>query len=369
MKKILHCITLSIAGGAQQVVKHLCEGFYKENNIILVTSSNGELVKLVENFGIKVYLLHNMKRNISPIDDLKTLIKLIHIIRYEKPDIVHCHSWKAGVLGRIAAFFCRVEKIYFTVHGWSVLGKPNKILRSIFICIEKTLALLTTKLIFVCEEDRKQGISLNIAAKEKLCTIYNGINDIKRIKSSENIREIYKIPEDAIILCSVARMDSQKRCFETASIMAEIMNKRKDIYFMFVGDGPLFIQMESTVKLYGIEQRFILAGSRNNVPDYLNSADIFLLLSNYEGLPISLLEAMCMGLPLVASDVGGVCELIEENINGFLVSNDEKEIINKLYTLIEDDKKREKFGKNSRAMFETRFKFEDMIDKHRVLYK
>lgn len=368
MKKILQCITLSEAGGAQQVVKHLCEGFYKENNIILATSPNGELVKSVANFGIKVYPLHNMKRNISPINDFKTLMQLIHIIRHEKPDIVHCHSWKAGVLGRIAAFFCGVEKIYFTVHGWSVLSKPNKILRAIFICIEKILALITTKLIFVCEEDRKQGLSLNIASKEKLYTIYNGINDIKKIKS-KSIRALYKIPEDAIILCSVARIASQKRCFETVSIMAEIMKKRKDIYFIFVGDGPLFKQMENTVKQYGIEQRFVFAGSQNNVPDYLNSTDIFLLLSNYEGLPISLLEAMCMGLPLVASNVGGVCELIEDNNNGFLVSNDEKEIIYKLNILIEDNKKREEYGRNGRVIFESKFELGNMIEKHRELYK
>ncbi|WP_313560203.1 glycosyltransferase family 4 protein [Ruminiclostridium cellobioparum] len=368
MKKILQCITLSEAGGAQQVVKHLCEGLYKENKIILATSPNGELVKSMRNLGIKVYPLCNMKRNISPVDDFKTFIQLIHIIRYEKPDIVHCHSWKAGVLGRIAAFFCGVEKIYFTVHGWSIFSKPNKILRAMFICIEKILGLITTKLIFVCDKDRQLGISLNIAPKEKLCTIYNGINDIKKIKS-KRIREIYKIPEDAIILCSVARMALQKRCFETVSIMAEIMKKRKDIYFIFVGDGPLFKQVKNTIEQYGIEQRFILTGSQNNVPDYLYSTDIFLLLSNYEGLPISLLEAMCMGIPLVASNVGGVCELIEESSNGFLVSNDEKEIIYKLNILIEDDKKREEFGKRGRAIFEYKFKLENMLKKHQELYK
>lgn len=367
MKKILQCITLSEAGGAQQVVKHLCEGFYKENKIILAASPNGELIKWAEDFGIMVYPLQNMKRNISPIDDLITLIQLINIIRHEKPDIVHCHSWKAGVLGRIAAFFCGVQKIYFTVHGWSVLGKSNRILRTIFIFIEKLLTLITTKLICVCEEDRKQGLNLKIASKDKLYTIYNGINDINKIKS-KSIRERYKIPEDAIILCSVARIAPQKRCFETVSIIAEIMKKRKDIYFIFVGDGLLFKQMNNTVKQYGIEQRFILAGSQNNVPDYLNSADIFLLLSNYEGLPISLLEAMCMGLPLVASNVGGVCELIEDNNNGFLVSNDEKEIIYKLNILIGDNKKRKEFGRNGRAMFESKFELGNMIEKYQELY-
>lgn len=367
MKKILQCITLSEAGGAQQIVKALCEGFCEENNIILATAPNGELYNWAKSRGVRTYSLKDMGRSISPLNDIKTLIQLIRIISHEKPDIVHCHSWKAGVLGRIAAFLCGVKEIYFTVHGWSLLSYSNSAVKAVFILIEKLLALMTTKLICVCEEDRKLGIDLKIAEEEKFNTVYNGISDIRNLGISD-IREKYSIPDNAILIGSVARLAQQKRCLETVHIMSGLMKERKDIYFIYVGDGPLYGQMDGLVKELGLSDRFILAGNQNNVPEYLKAIDVFLLLSNYEGLPVSILEAMSIGLPIIASNVGGVCELVEDGRNGFLVSNDEVGIIEKISTLLNNDKMRINYGKNSREVFEYRFTVNRMISGYKELF-
>lgn len=368
MKKILQCITLSETGGAQQIVKYLCEGLSREKKLILTTAPNGELVEWAKGMGIKVYSLSNMKRRPSPFDDLMTMIQLTSIIRREKPDIVHCHSWKAGVLGRIAAFLCGVKSIYLTVHGWSVLSYSNHAVKAIFIFIEKLLALISTKLICVCEEDRVLGCQLKIASNEKFCTIYNGIEDIRN-KESKSIREKYNLPEKAIVIGSVARLAPQKRCLEAVEIMADVIKQSEDIYFIFIGDGPLYGRMNKAVKEFGIEHRFILAGNQNDVPSYLNSMDIFLLLSNYEGLPVSILEAMSMGIPVIASNVGGVCELIEDGVNGYLVSHNEDEIIQKLRFLIENENLRKSFGAKSRERFLEKFTVEKMIEGYRQLYE
>lgn len=367
MKKILQCITLSEAGGAQQIVKALCEGFFEENNIILATAPDGELYTWAKSRGIKTYSLKYMGRSISPINDIKTLIQLIRIIMLEKPEIVHCHSWKAGVLGRIAAFLCRVKQIYFTVHGWSVLSYSDRIVKAIFIMLEKLLGMLTTKLICVCEEDRILGAQLKIAPSDKFYTIYNGIEDIAK-QQLYNIRADYNIPEDALLIGTVARIAQQKRCIETAQIAADIMIDRPDVYFIFIGDGPMFENMSTTVKELGIKDRFILTGNQNNIPDYLKSMDIFLLLSNYEGLPVSILEAMSIGLPVIASDVGGVCELVQNEVNGYLVSNDKEEIKTRIIELLFYSEKRKNFGENSRVSFDKKFKADAMISEYKKLY-
>lgn len=368
MKTILQCITLSGAGGAQQIVKALCEGFCDENNIILATAPDGELFNWAESRGFKVYPLINMGRSISLIKDIKTLIQLIRIIRLEKPDIVHCHSWKAGVLGRIAAFLCGIKDIYFTVHGWSILSYSNKLIRAIFIFVERLLSLITTKLICVCKEDEKLGKSLRIATENKYVTIYNGVKDIK-FANTRSIREKLAIPEESILIGTVARLAPQKRCLETLDIAVNMMKQSQKIYFVFVGDGPLYKEMDKAVREIGVEHRFILAGNQNDVPSYLNSMDIFLLLSNYEGLPVSILEAMSMGIPAVASNVGGVCELIEDRVSGYLVSHDEDEIIQKLRFLIENEDLRKSFGVKSRERFQEKFTVEKMIEGYRTLYE
>lgn len=361
MKKILHIITLSEIGGAQKILFSVAKGIKSDFDITVVCSPGGELVYGLRAENIKVYELDELCREINIFKDLKAFAKTYSFIRKNRFDAVHCHSWKAGVIGRIAAYAAGQRNIFFTVHGWSILHTDSAFIRFLYLVCEKMLALITKKIICVCEMDKKKAVELGIAPEEKLDVIYNGIK--KECEFDKRIRESF--PPGSIIIGTVARMAKQKKVIETAKIMKELFIKYENLYFVWIGDGPLYEQMKQYVEDNLISDRFMLMGEQSEARKLICSFDIYMLLSNYEGLSVSILEAMSAGLPVIASDVGGVCEQVFEGINGYLVDDDFDNMLKKVSMLIDDRDKRESFGKAGRDIFISKFTDEKMVEGYR----
>lgn len=385
MQTLLQIITLSETGGAQKIVYSLLKGLRKQYNLVLVCAPGGELVEQARSLGVKVYEVTELQRAISPRRDFIALKRIYSIIKKEKVDIVHCHSWKGGVVGRIAARSAGCKNTYFTVHGWSLLNSNSKLVKAMYWTIEKLLGYITKKIVCVCEQDRLQGIQMKIARKDKFITIYNGIDERCGIYDCENTQNITlckdtdfvditysnKLIEreySEIIIGTVGRLAPQKRVFETFQIIERIVREQTNVKLIWLGEGPQFEDAKAYIAERGLGN-IELVGNKQDVYPYLEQMDIFLLLSNYEGLPVSILEAMDVSLPIIASDVGGIREQVIDGETGFLVSNDECMIIEKLLLLIENKKRCKTLGEAGKQLLHSRFTVQHMLLKYREIFK
>jgi len=366
LKKVLHIITLSETGGAQKIVYFVTTGLKDGFDVTVLTSPGGEMIEWLRNKKVNVYELKELCRRINIYKDLVSFVRILLFIKRNKFDIVHCHSWKGGVLGRLAAILAGVPEVYFTVHGWSILNTSKGIIHTVYLLIEKLLGYYTSKIICVCDSDRDMGIRLKVAKRDKFTVIYNGIEDCK-IKEVEKRKLL--LPEGSIVAGTVARMAKPKMVYETAHIMEKLFEKYNNLYFIWIGDGPLFDCVKKYVESKGIEKRFIMVGKQEDVFGWLSCFDIYILLSRYEGLPVSILEAMSAALPVIASDTGGVSELVFNDVNGFLVNDCIQDIEEKISLLIQNEEKRKAFGAAGRSIFCSRFTVDKMLEGYKRLYE
>jgi len=371
-KKILHIITLSEWGGAQRVCYDIVTNLDKDKFLVEVACKpGGELVKKLNEKKIKVYEISSFRRGISLINDFKTLILLYKLIKKGKYDIVHCHSTKAGFLGRIAAELANVKKVYFTVHGWGFYnveeyGWAQKLL----IFLEKIAAKCSTKIICVSEKVKEDGIERKIAKKDKFLIIKNGIGwKVKGNRQKE--RQTLRVKENDIVFGMVGRFAYPKHPLMFLRAAKVIRQKFSQVKFVLIGEGPLFQECQNFIKENKLENSISLLGEKipEETRELLLSFDIFVLTSKFEGLPITIIEAMFAGLPIVATNAGGVRELVQEEKNGFLVNPDNlSELIKKMSYLINHPIERKKMGEESLKIAKENFILDKMIRNYEDLY-
>jgi glycosyltransferase involved in cell wall biosynthesis len=371
-QKILHIITLSEVGGAQRIVEFLAKGLDKNTyDVTVACSPDGELVSwLREDPDIKIVELPQLVREINLYWDLKALTAIISLIRREKFAIVHCHSSKVGILGRIAARFCGVPSVMFTVHGWGFDHYPiDSPKYKVFVWIEKQMQKITDKVICVSRLVAEKGYAYKILQPEKTAVILNGVQ-IKPLISNK-LRAELGIEGEATIIGTVCRLAPPKLPLLFIQIAAMLLAavKEKPIKFVIIGDGPYYEQCNNLIKELSLKDRLFLLGNRTDVPELVANFDIFTLFSESEGLPVVILEAMAASKPVVASNVGGIPELVNDGQNGFLINNEDKTaIVEKLLLLIEDSQLNKEMSQNSLEKVR-RFSLENMIKAYEDIYR
>jgi len=368
--RVLQIITLSEWGGAQQVCYDLATKLNgKEFNVEVACASGGPLVEKLEKSGIKVHQINSLKRDFSPIQDLKCLFQIYSLIKKGKYQIVHCHSTKAGILGRIAAWLARVPRIYFTVHGWGFYNEQEYgWAQRILILAERLCARLSTKIICVSENDLKQGLLRKIAPREKLMVIRNGVLVENQGRSGE-LRQEIKASEDEIVFGMVARLCAQKNPLLFLEAARQVLEKNKSCHFVLIGDGPLYEECLEFIAKNNLEGKAHLLGFRGDAGLLYPDFDVFVLSSNFEGLPLTIIEAMFAGLPVVATKVSGVPELVFPERNGFLtIPGNPEDLAQKILLLVEDTTLRKRMGQESRKIAESLFTLDRMIEEYSNLY-
>ena len=357
--KLLYIITQSVLGGAQANVYDLIANFSKDNEVHLATGDSGPLTENVIELGVTVHILPNLTRNIQLFGDFNAVKKCISLIHQIKPDIIHAHSSKAGVVARVAGWICKVP-VVFTAHGWGFTpGTPNK-RRIVALIAEKLLAPLTAKLICVSENDRQLALSLGVGSKNSLVTVRYGIGNIP-VSLADPARNPAR-------LIMVARFNEQK---DQATLLKAISQLNDhSIHLDLVGSGPSWESCKDLAKSLAIEDQVSFLGDRRDVPDLLAQFQIFILSTNYEGLPISILEAMRSGLPVVATSVNGIPEEVEHGKTGLLVPrHDVQALADALQTLIQSPEIRQQMGKAGRQKFEQEFTVDRMIAETKAIYE
>jgi glycosyltransferase involved in cell wall biosynthesis len=361
--KVLYVITNGNLGGAQVHLKALIAGLPLNIEANLVMGERLWLWDEMQNTGVRLFHLPTLIRPISPVADLKALFGLTKIIREVGPDLIHCHSSKASFLARVAGKLCRVP-VVFTVHGWSFTVGVSAGKRLFYRMLERLAARLTDKIICVSEFDRLLATAAMPESASKLLTVYNGIGDIDRPVVGAGAER-----HGQLRLVMVARFSEPKD--QPTLIKAAASLKKAAIPFLvtFVGEGPALPHNEQLATELQLADTVKFLGLRLDVENILAANDVFVLLSKWEGLPLSILEAMRQGLPVIASDVGGVKELVVEGETGFMIPAGDLDCLVRCIREINGDSAlRERMGINARQRFEQMFTLQSMIDKTMAVY-
>ena len=371
MKKIViaHIVQSTISGVTEylRLLLPRLDNDLFEN--IVICPEHDNLSEEMHKIGIRVINLE-MRREVS-INDFFVILKLKKILKENNVDIVHAHSSKAGVVGRLAAFFARVPSIY-TPHGWSfnMLIKKHKIRSYVFW--EKILSHFSKKIIQVSEYEYTTAIAHGIK-KSKLVVFKNAI-DINRFKNINefdriSIRKQLNIPNDAIVIGMVARLTKQKNPYNFIKIAKGLIERKNNMFFIFVGDGEFRKDIEKELKSLNIDDKFLITGWINDVEKYLAVMDIATLTSQWEGLSLTIIEYLAAKIPTVASNIGGIYDTIVDNVCGFLVDPDDTYgFIEKLERLAYNKNLREMLAKNGYEIVKENFEISRLVSQYEQLY-
>jgi glycosyltransferase involved in cell wall biosynthesis len=372
-RRLLFLITSSDGGGAQKHLYELTKLLDKEKYIIEgACAPGGPLIERLNGLGIKVFSIPTLRNAINPVRDFLAFTKIYRLIKVRRYDIVHCHSTKAGILGRIAARLARVPAILFTVHGFAfreAMFLPKKLL---LILMERLAAACCHRIITVSEHDRNDALKLRLKKSSDIVTIHNGI-DVGSFKNfvcedGDQIRRKLGIDRNCNIVGTIANFYGNKGYPYLLRAAKLVMEEEAGIRFISIGDGPLRREMERMAQSLGLNGKFIFTGYQSKPFLFLSIMDIFVLSSIKEGLPFTLLEAMAMGKPVVATSVGGIPEVVEDQKTGLLVKpGDPYSLAEAILILIKDIDLREKIAKNGREII-VNFSLHGMVEKIDNLY-
>ena len=339
--RILQVITLSELGGAQSVVINLSNTLCQKNDVIVAAGGTGKMWDLLDK-RIKQEKIMSLQRELSPIKEIKSLVSLRKLYRKYHPDVIHLHSSKAGILGRIA--FPK-SKIVYTVHGFDSI----RIAYRKFLPIEKLLQKRCRAIVGVSHYDeanlKKEGITNNVM------TIYNGIRKVKSLHNNPfDSYSQYKYK----VLC-IARLSPPKNI----ELFLSVAKLLKEYAFIWIGNQNE-VDFEYPDNVY-------FMGNIKNAGAYIEYADIFFLPSNFEGLPITILEALSCGKPVIASKVGGIPEILD-GTNGYALENDAPAMANKIKEILENRAKYIEMCKAAKQMYQYKFTIDKMVNGYLTIY-
>jgi len=371
MIKILYILEATI-GGTQKHVFDIAKKINKSEyqiDIIASTFRNKHFIEESKGIFNNAYNLP-IKRSAS-ISDISNIWKIRNIIKQNKYDIVHCHSTKAGFVGRIAAFLSRHQNIVYSPHGFMFCDTRIKFKRQLYLKLEKFLGYLTKKIVAVSGSERNLAIVNNIVPDTKIITINNSIDplDDNGISYAHRISKKFNDKNSEIILGSVTRLQYAKDPITMIRSFKIINERIPNTKLIMVGDGPLESECIKLVNELNLQTKIQLAGFQKDSKSFYKMFDIFILSSHYEGMPYALLEAMSMGIPAVGTNVSGIKDLIVDGETGYLAGEGNyQELANAVIKLIENPENLSIFSSNAKKLADNDYNLDNGIKNYQAFY-
>jgi glycosyltransferase involved in cell wall biosynthesis len=375
MQVVCHVITKLELGGAQEMAMQVASGLDRKRfRSVLIAGPGGLLTEEARALdGVDVHIVPTLIREIHPLKDLRTLWGLVRTFRRLHPNIVHTHSSKAGILGRLAAWLAGVPCVLHTIHGYGVTPAQSAWLRKTLLALEWTAGLVTTHWIAVSQADRRQGIAWGLFTASKVSVVRPGIDPapfVTSIDSAERdrLRAELGVGPEQLLVGTVACLKPQKSPQDFVTVAAIVCERIAAARFVLAGDGVLRPQIEGLVQEHGLGERVTLLGWRRDVASLLKAFDLFLLTSHWEGLPCVLLEARAARVPIVATRVGGAAEAIVEPVQGiFCAAGDVRAIGEQVCRMLEDEDYRTTLRESAEA-FPEEFTIQETVKQYQSLY-
>ena len=369
---LLYVITKLELGGAQLQAIKLIRSLDKACFMpFIFTAQDGILLSDVLGLeGVRLKKSRFLKRDIHLLNDLCAFFELYRFIKKNKIAIVHTHSSKAGILGRLAARFAGVKIIVHSVHGWSFNDRQPYFMRKASVALERYTARFTDALIVVSQHDLDRGLLQRIGTAKQYVLIRYGIDVQEFLDRSPCAREEFGIEAADCLVTNISCFKPQKACLDYIRLVELVAKRIAGVKFILVGDGVMRPEIQEAIQAKQLGKIVKLTGWRRDIPEILAASDIFVLTSLWEGLPIVVLEAMASGLPVVATDTGGIREVVIDGKTGFLVTpGDISALVARIIFLIENRQARLDMGRAARESLSSTYAQEKMQDAVSGLYK
>ena len=374
---VVHFITRLILGGAQENTLFTCEGQHAAGDqVTLVTGPGlgreGSLMERAKAAGFAVIELPGLVRNLRPLADAVAMRRFAALLRELRPDLVHTHSGKAGVLGRAGAQSAGVPAIH-TVHGPSFHPFQNPVSRAAFRTAERWAGPKTAHFISVADAMTDQYVAAGIAPRERFTTIRSGMlvePFLDPPRPREEVRTELGFAPDDVVAAKVARLSDLKGQSFLVDAAEVLKDRSPNLRYLLIGDGPLREGLERRIAAAGLAERFVFTGlvPSDRIPELLHASDLVVHTSLREGLPRVLPQGLIAGKPVVAFDADGAKEVCLTNETGFLVPpKDVPALSEALATLAADPALRERLGAEGRRRFTDPFRHTTMVRQIRAL--
>ena len=381
-KKILYLITKSSWGGAGRYVYDLATNIpQKDFEVVVTLGGKGELKNKLEEKNIRTVTILTLQRNIAFWGEIKAFLNLVKIILKERPDILHTNSSKAGALGTLAGCIARTPKIIFTAHGWAFNEERSFFSRTAITFLHWLTVMLSHKTIAVSDQTKKQALKKMPFVKNKLIVIHNGIKENPLKEKFLAQKEIFpkgipkNIPSDTLWFGTISELHKNKGLDYMISAIGKIsrsdldiqgsprvvLGNKKSFVFVIIGDGEEKEQLNKLIEKEGLQDIVFLAGYKENASSLLKAFDVFTLTSRTEAFPYVPLEAGLAELPVIASRVGGIPEIVSKNCGILVKPGSIDEITQSIVQLLENYEKRKNYGKNLKKYVLQNFSTQKMV--------
>jgi glycosyltransferase involved in cell wall biosynthesis len=383
--KVVHIITRFDKGGSAENTFLTVRGLDKDRyDVVLVKGASPpgnpedpEAAAIQANMTaarehqVRLIGLRHLVRNLKPFSDIIAFFSLLNIIWREKPHIVHTHTSKAGILGRWAAWFCRVPIIVHTPHGHVFWGYFNRWQTRMFILFERWTARITNAIVTLTPQEKEDHLRFRIAPEEKFAVIHSGV-DLRTFRADlyqpSETKALLGIPPEMTVVGTVGRLTAVKGQEVLIRAASELIRQGEKIFLVLLGDGELRRDLEELRLRLDIAEYVRFLGWRPDVARIMAVCDIFCLPSRNEGMGKVLVEAMAMGKPIIASSIGGIPDIVRSGENGILVPvGDAAAWAEAIARLCRDPEKRRRMGDAGMQMA-PRYSSEEMIKKIDQLY-
>jgi glycosyltransferase involved in cell wall biosynthesis len=378
--KIVHVITRLIVGGAQENTLLSCEGQHDlGHEVTMITGPalgpEGSLMERAKAYGYKVEVIDEMRRAILPLKDWRTYMRLVRRFGEIKPDVVHTHSSKAGIIGRWAAHRAGVPAVVHTIHGLAFTASTSKLVNGVYRWLERKTAPISTRIVCVADAMREQSLAANIGTPEQYVTVYSGMETAVFLNPPvprAEVRGSFGIGPEDVVVGTIARLFHLKGHDDLLDLAPALCGRFGRLKFMWVGDGLLRGQFEERIAKMGLKDRFVLTGlvPPARIPELCNAMDILVHPSRREGLARALAQGALAGMPVVTYDIDGNREGVLDNRSGFVLPPfDRDKLSESLALLLEDEARRRRMGEAGRAFALERFDACVMVEALESVYR
>ncbi|MGZ0168473.1 MAG: glycosyltransferase family 4 protein [Planctomycetales bacterium] len=377
---VAHVITRMIIGGAQQNTLFTCENQHRDfgDEVTLITGPalgpEGSLMDRAHKAGFRIVEIPELRRSIHLLRDWASCSRLIANLRELKPDIVHTHSSKAGIIGRCAAAMVRIPTVH-TIHGASFHRGQSSLTSGVYRGLERWAARRTDAFISVCDSLTEQYVAAGIAPTSKFTTIYSGMDVdpfLNPPRDRADVRKELGLEPEHVAVAKVARLFHLKGHKFLIEAARSVIDRCPNVRFVLIGDGILREQFEKRIEDLGLSDHFILTGlvPPERIPELVNAADIVAHTSEWEGLARVLPQGLISGKPVVSYDVDGAREVVIPGETGYLLPVEEiAGLADAICELAESSELRDRLGNNGRERFTEMFRHQTMTAQIREVYQ
>lgn len=371
--KVAHVVTRLDLGGAQQNTLHTVRTLDRARFEPLLVCGEGGMLddEARADKSIRAVFLDSLVHPVSPLWDLIALLELRQLFAKERPDVVHTHSSKAGILARIAAALAGVPVIVHTYHGFGFHDRQNFVVKRLYVFLERLCARFTTRLVFVSRANAVYAERNGIGRAAGATVIRSGVRlaDFPAPVDAAALKMSAGIGRHKTLVVSIGNLKPQKNAGDFVAAAAKAAAAVPDARFVFLGDGPQKTALQAKAFALGLGGSLQFLGWRRDGARWLAAADVFAMTSLWEGLPRALVEAMKTGLPSVCYATDGVVDVLRDGENGFLVpAGDVDAFADRLVRLLTDEPLRRKLGAAAAAAIGPEFDIDGMVRAQEALY-